>query len=333
VEEADGQACIVMEYVEGQPLSRLIPENGFAAEIVLRYGVEIADAVAHAHEHGVVHRDLKSGNIVVTEEGRIKLLDFGLSRFLPETQVPGPVLRLKSSSGSRSAAGTLDYVAPEVLRGEVPDHRSDIWSLGVLAYETATGKMPFQGRTDFELASAILRDPPAALPQRVPLGLRAIILRGLAKDPSQRYQRCGELRAALQAVQSQLTKKPAPWVLQRWLGAIAAGLLLLLVSVVLYFWLVPPPIDSVASAQRIILPETRVSGFPFALHRNMLFTQERTSDKEAVCHTTYIRLPIRARAGKRWSSTPKIGWRRSSQRSKNWEAKLRVPGLRSGNTT
>lgn len=256
VVEADGLAGIVMEYAEGQPLSKLIGEKGLGAETVLRYGIEIADAVAHAHDHDIIHRDLKSGNIVVTAEGRVKLLDFGLSRFVGDTRFEDALPRLKSSTGSGSAAGTLEYVAPELLRGETPDGRSDIWSLGVLAYEATTGKLPFAGSTAWELASAILRDPPAPLPQRVPLGLRDIIMRCLAKDSKQRYQRCGEVRAALQVVQSQVGKKQQPsWLTRRRLATIAAAVALMVVSYKVYRMIVPP-IDSVAVLPLAGAPET-----------------------------------------------------------------------------
>jgi len=200
--EADGQAGIVMEYVEGQPLNKLITEKPGLA-LLLKCGAELADAVAHAHDHGIIHGDLKSANILVTQNGHIKLLDFGLSRFVGDIHLDEAITRLRSSSASGSSAGgTLQYIAPEVLRGRPPDHRSDIWSLGVLAYETLTGTLPFTGVTPWELASAILRDAPPPLPQRVPSHLQAVILRCLAKDSQQRYQHCNELRVAFRLLSS-----------------------------------------------------------------------------------------------------------------------------------
>jgi eukaryotic-like serine/threonine-protein kinase len=214
VVEADGEAGIVMEYVEGQPLSKLIPEKGMSSETVLKYGAEIADAVAHAHDHGIIHRDLKSANIVVTRDGRIKLLDFGLSQFVGDARFEEALPGVKSSTQASSAAGTLDYAAPEVLLGAKPDHRSDIWSLGVVAYEATTGKLPFVGETAWEVASAILRDAPPPLPPKVTPGLQAIILHCLAKDPKQRYQKCGEVRAALEALRSTRERKRPRFSLQ-----------------------------------------------------------------------------------------------------------------------
>jgi serine/threonine-protein kinase len=246
VVEADGQAGIVMEYVEGQPLSKLIPEKGLSVETVLKYGAEIADAVAHAHDHGIIHRDLKSANIVVTSDGRVKLLDFGLSQFVGDARFEEALPGMKSSTRPGSAAGTLDYAAPEVLQRAKPDHRSDIWSLGVVTYEASTGKLPFVGGTAWEVASAILRDAPPPLPPKVPPGLQSIISRCLAKDPRQRYQRCGEVRAALEALQSGSARKRPRLSLQI---KIAVGVLALVVAAVgiRYSGLWPrPPVDSVA---------------------------------------------------------------------------------------
>lgn len=200
VADVDGEAFIAMEYVAGRPLSQLIPEGGLPYEDVLRYAIGIADALAHAHERGVVHRDLKSANIVVGPEGRAKVLDFGIARRVETSSAAD------TSSGRHdplgAIPGTTAYIAPEVLLGEPADPRSDIWALGVLMFEMAAGQMPFTGRNQFDLTSAILRVAPAPLPAHVPVPLRGIIVRCLAKDPVQRYQRAGEVRAALEAIQS-----------------------------------------------------------------------------------------------------------------------------------
>lgn len=189
VGESDGQSYIGMEYVEGRPLGGLLPEDD-----VIRYGIQIADALAHAHERGVVHRDLKSANVMVTPTGRIKVLDFGLAKRLAASET--------SLTETGAVAGTLSYMAPEVLQARPADGRSDVWALGVVLYEIVSGKLPFGGRTAFEATSAILRERPAALGERVGAGLRAVILRCLAKEPGERYQRAGEIRAALEAIQS-----------------------------------------------------------------------------------------------------------------------------------
>jgi serine/threonine protein kinase len=201
--EFGGEPYIVMELVEGKTLSSLIGSTGLPTESVMRYGVQIASALAHSHARSIVHRDLKSANIVITAEGLAKVLDFGLAKRLPTkareddaTQIIGPL-----DSGGQ-IVGTLSYMAPEVLRGQPGDDRTDLWALGVVLYEAAAGQLPFRGGTAFEISSAILHELPTGLPSRVPHGLWAIIQRCLAKEPPQRYQRASEVQAALEAVQS-----------------------------------------------------------------------------------------------------------------------------------
>jgi Tfp pilus assembly protein PilF len=197
---ADGETYIAMELVTGQALSAMISGEGLPVETVLRYGVQIADGLAHAHERGVIHRDLKSANVIITPEGRPKVLDFGLAKRMPG----GPEAATRTDeplSAKGAVAGTLSYMAPEVLQGEPADARSDVWALGVMLYEAVTGTLPFPGSTTFEVSSAILRDSAAPLPEQVPPGLAAILQRLLAKQPGERYQRASEVRAALEAIQ------------------------------------------------------------------------------------------------------------------------------------
>ncbi len=186
VNETDGVFYLVMELVEGATLNSLIPERGLPFQTVMRYGVQIASALAHAHGRNIAHRDLKSHNVVVTPEGLIKVLDFGLARRLVASYDETQSMRALESA---STGGTLSYMSPEVLRGEPGDHRSDLWALGVLLYEAAAGEAPFQGRTAFELSSKIMSEPPPTLAGSIPSGLAAIIQRCLAKEPAQRYQR------------------------------------------------------------------------------------------------------------------------------------------------
>jgi TolB-like protein/tetratricopeptide (TPR) repeat protein len=200
VGEADGQFFVAMEYVEGESLARLIPPGGLPEEVVVRYGLQMADALAHAQERGIVHRDLKSANVVVTPEGRVKVLDFGLAQRMPKKELDVVTQSKVSLPTTGGIGGTLAYMAPETLRGEEANARSDLWALGVVLYEMAAGELPFQGATGFELSAAILHAPIRALPARVSAGLRAVIQRCLAKEPAQRYQRGGEVRAALEAI-------------------------------------------------------------------------------------------------------------------------------------
>ena len=202
VGEIGGELYIVMEFVEGKSLSALIAGDGLPCESVLRYGVQIAGALAHSHGRSIVHRDLKSSNVAITPDGLAKVLDFGLARRL-FTGPPAEATRtLGPLDSDARIVGTLPYMAPEVLRGAAGDERSDLWALGVVLYEAAAGQLPFRGRTTFEITSAITHELPPPLPGWIPRGLCAVIQRCLAKEPAQRYQRAGEVQAALEAVQS-----------------------------------------------------------------------------------------------------------------------------------
>ena len=252
-----------MEYVEGRPLSEALA-SGLLPDAVVRYGIQIADALAHAHDRGIVHRDLKTHNVIVTPEGRAKVLDFGLAKRLPtEELTEQPTRSADSLTEAGQIVGTLHYLSPEVLRGRAADMRTDVWALGVLLYELATGERPFQGKTKFEVTSAILEQPPRPLPERVPAGLRSVIERCLAKEPGERYQRGSEVRAVLEAVQSgSFTVEPAPptrpggrrWL---WWGAAAAAALTVALLGARYLAGRAQSIDSIA-----VLPFANVGGDP-----------------------------------------------------------------------
>jgi serine/threonine-protein kinase len=190
------QPFIVMEHVEGTLLTALIPaDRGLPVETALHYAVQISDAVAHAHARGIVHRDLKSSNIMIAPDGRLKLLDFGLAVRLATADVED-----LDTTGSRelpSDAGTVPYMAPELLRGRRADRRSDVWAFGVLLYEMVAGRRPFIGDTRYELAAAILDASAAPLPRDVPAALRRIVSRSLLKNPADRYQSATEVAGAL----------------------------------------------------------------------------------------------------------------------------------------
>jgi tRNA A-37 threonylcarbamoyl transferase component Bud32 len=212
VGEIGDQLYIVMELIEGKPLSALTEKDGLPVESVLRYGVQIAAALAHSHGRNIVHRDLKSANVMVTPDGLVKVLDFGLARRLRKENLDESALRTldtrtgvtggSTEQSTGGLTGTLPYLPPEVFRGAEADYRSDIWALGVVLYEAACGHLPFQGHTAFELSSAILHELPPSLPSWIPNGLWAIVQRCLAKEPQHRYQRASEVQAALEAVQS-----------------------------------------------------------------------------------------------------------------------------------
>ncbi|HSL24544.1 MAG TPA: protein kinase [Vicinamibacterales bacterium] len=209
VGEFDGRAYIVMELVEGSRLDDLIAA-GLPLDAALRYGIQVADALTYAHEQGIVHRDLKSANVVVTRQGRAKVLDFGLAERLNDGTLSELSLSRASLADAGRIAGTLPYIAPELLRGQSADARSDVWALGVLLYEMVAGLRPFAGATAFEMSSAILHEPPDALPARIPPSLGMVIRRCLAKEPSDRYQHAAEVRAALESVSIDAASNDVP---------------------------------------------------------------------------------------------------------------------------
>jgi len=230
---------IAMELVEGQALSARVVDGPLPVDQVLRYGQQMADALAHAHGRGVVHRDLKSANVVVTPEGQIKVLDFGLAKGLTtEELAEATTVSRQALIDPETVAGTLAHTAPEQLRGQPADARSDIWALGVVLYELATGKAPFQGQTGFELTSAILNEPLPPLPSSMPAPLAGVIDRCLAKEPGERYQQSSEVRAALEAVASGQAGTAWRVVLRRrrglLVGTAAGALALVVVAAVLF---------------------------------------------------------------------------------------------------
>ena len=198
VGDVEGTAFIVMQLVDGRSLRERLLEGLPPLEDALRIGCQVADALEHAHRHGIVHRDLKSSNVVVDDAGKAIVLDFGLARRIPELMTDAS--RDPTLTATGAVAGTLSHMAPEVLRGGPADARSDVWALGVLLYELATGELPFTGRTPFETSSAILGEPPRRMSSRVPIALRLVIERCLAKDPNGRYQHAADVRNALDAI-------------------------------------------------------------------------------------------------------------------------------------
>ena len=203
VGEAEGHAFIAMEFIDGQSLDRLISDGGFAPDQVSQYTLQIADAVAHAHERDIVHRDLKAANVVITRDGCAKVLDFGLAKRMSSEELAEASTRTNISiTAPGTVVGTLPYMAPEQLRGELATARSDVWALGVMLYELAAGVRPFRGQTGFELSAAIFSHPPPPLPMKVPRELRAVIERCLAKEPGASYGQANEVHAALEAVRA-----------------------------------------------------------------------------------------------------------------------------------
>ena len=202
VGDFEGEPYIAMEWVDGQPLDRIVVSGGVGIDTALRYGIQIADALAHAHERGIVHRDLKSANIAITRDERVKLLDFGVARRLARELVE---LATREPTIDTAMGGTLAYMGPEVLRGGTADERGDIWAAGIVLYELLTGARPFAGNTGFEVSSAIMRDQPAPLPIGVPSAVGSIAARCLMKDPLERYQSARALKEDLEQAARALT--------------------------------------------------------------------------------------------------------------------------------
>ncbi len=248
---------IVMEHVEGKPLSQLIPSDGLPPESVIRYGTQIADALAHAHERGIVHRDLKSANVVITPEGRAKVLDFGLAARMPQADAEAVTKTQEATPHAGMLVGTLAYMAPEVLRGEAATARSDIWALGVLLYEMASGRLPFGGDTAADVTSATLKETPTTLPSRVSAGLRSIIHKCLVKEAGQRYALAAVVQGALDAIQSDTGTQQGsitPVGAKRTWRVAAAVIGLVLVAGVIGYWLRPEPGTNASDVPRLTNP-------------------------------------------------------------------------------
>src|SRR4051812_27721072 len=186
IEEADGLDFIVMEYVEGQTLRSIIEHGPVELSRLLELGSQLADALYAAHSAGLIHRDIKPSNILVTPRGQAKILDFGLVKIVQiADESASAEMTMSRLTGIGMVVGTLNYMSPEQTRGETLDPRTDIFSLGSVLYEAATGKAPFSGPSVLSLMHEIATaEPPTAssINQNVPQGLDAIIKRTLAKD-------------------------------------------------------------------------------------------------------------------------------------------------------
>ncbi|HEU4333957.1 MAG TPA: protein kinase [Candidatus Eisenbacteria bacterium] len=242
IEEAEGIRYLTMELVEGTSLDRLIESGGLPPSRVLDLAIPLTDALAAAHAKGIVHRDLKPGNVMVSREGWVKVLDFGLATVVGGGDAPAPMMLTASepSSGVAEASGTAPYMSPEQIRGEAVDHRTDIFALGVVLFELATGRRPFGGGTRADVAAAILRDEPppfASLRDGIPHGLGRIVARCLAKAPEARYQAVREVRRELDDLRRDLV-----------LGSAASR------------WAPPPAEGTRAVASIAVLPFANVSG-------------------------------------------------------------------------
>ncbi len=200
IAEEDGTDFIAMEYVAGRTLGELIPRQGMRLGEVLKHAVQIASALAAAHQGGIVHRDLKPGNVIVGDDGRLRLVDFGLAK-LREKDADSDVT-LTYASGPLTQEGTImgtaAYMSPEQAEGRAVDARSDIFSLGSLLYEMVTGRSAFPGDTAMSTLGAILHKEADPLPPEVPHDLQKLIQRCLRKDVARRYQHMDDVKVVLE---------------------------------------------------------------------------------------------------------------------------------------
>jgi Tol biopolymer transport system component/predicted Ser/Thr protein kinase len=220
IDSADGVDFITMELVAGKTLDRWIPRHGLRLNESLRYSVQVADALAAAHKAGIVHRDLKPSKVMVTEQGLVKVLDFGLAKLTePTAPAEDEVTRtLKPTTEEGMIVGTVSYMSPEQAEGKKVDARSDIFSFGALLYEMVTGRRAFQGDSRLSTLTAILREEPrpaSQIVEGVPRELERIIGRCLRKDPERRFQVMPDLKVALEELKEEsdsgtLGAVPAP---------------------------------------------------------------------------------------------------------------------------
>ena len=208
IEEANGRRFLAMELVEGASLDKMLPPRGLPLPKIFDVAIQIADALAAAHDKGIIHRDLKPANVMVTHDGQVKLLDFGLARLVTTSEAD----TLEQLTNQGVVMGTAPYMSPEQLQGLEVDQRTDIFSFGVVLYEMVSGTRPFQGNSGAALASSILRDSPSAvtdvradLPQR----LGQITHQCLEKEPDRRFQTAKDVRNQLDSLRREVVSTDA----------------------------------------------------------------------------------------------------------------------------
>jgi serine/threonine protein kinase/tetratricopeptide (TPR) repeat protein len=202
--EINGIRFIAMQFISGQNVRQLVNGRPLQLESALSIAVQVADALAAAHARGIIHRDIKAGNVMVNEKGQAKVLDFGLAKLVDEDAARTSGIHHTELTEVGIPYGTATYAAPEQARGDRVDSRADIFSTGVLLYEMLTGTWPFRGRTAVDVRHAVLHDDPAPLsearPGPLPARLQDILSKALTKDPRDRYQRMSEFRDDLRSV-------------------------------------------------------------------------------------------------------------------------------------
>lgn len=266
-----GEGYLVLEYVPGDTLAERITHGPLRLEEALSIALQVADAVAAAHEKGVVHRDLKGGNIKITPEGKVKVLDFGLAKAVGG-EVPD---QRTTATEPGKIIGTPAYMSPEQARGDTVDHRSDIWSFGCVLYEMLTGRVPFEGKTTSDTLANILSKEPdwQVLPQTTPANIQVLLRRCLEKDPRRRLQHIGDAAIEisetlnLPAIAPPFTRVPlgaaGPKRLERAALWAFAGLMFLIAGVALW--------TSVHSRPS---PPAQVVRFPISLPQSQMLNEQ-----------------------------------------------------------
>jgi len=202
VAEHDSRPYIAMEYVEGQSLKDLIAKKDLSINKTIDFAMQICAGLAKAHQAGIIHRDIKPQNILIDKDGRIRILDFGLAKLKPDAML----------TRTGSTLGTVAYMSPEQAQGEEADHRSDIFSFGVLLYEMITTQLPFKGEHEAAIAYSIVNETPEPLARykaNVPETLQRLVEKALRKDLNTRYQNATDIIADLKELQKQSTTQAA----------------------------------------------------------------------------------------------------------------------------
>lgn len=212
--EINGIHFIAMQYIEGRNVRQLVNGRPLSLESALSIALQTAEALAAAHARGIIHRDIKAGNVMVTPTGQVKMLDFGLAKLLDEEAARTSGIHHTEITEVGTPYGTATYAAPEQARGDRVDSRADIFSTGVLLYEMLTGSWPFRGHTAVEVRHSVLNEEPAPLakmrPGRVPARLQPILDKALAKDPRNRYQKIAQFADDLRSVIRELGAESLP---------------------------------------------------------------------------------------------------------------------------
>ena len=239
VEEADGVPFLTLELVEGRTLDALIPPGGLPLDRILAYAIPLADAVGAAHQRGITHRDLKPANVMIGDDGRVKVLDFGLAKLKESDASLAASLPTQALTGEGRIMGTVAYMSPEQAEAKPVDPRSDVFSLGVVIFEMATSQRPFKGDTPLSILSSILKDTPASLTDlkaNLPRDLARIVRRCLSKDPEDRYQTAKDLRNDLRALKEDPSSAPSPAARGRYVMVAVASIAALLVAAAFVYW-------------------------------------------------------------------------------------------------